>query len=43
MNYITDSVGAIAKILSIMIGEGFSTGTEDSLIRHPNLGTYYTP
>ena len=43
MNDITDSVGAIAKILSIMMGEGFSTGIEDSLVGHPNLGTYYTP
>lgn len=40
MNYITDAVGAIVNVLSIVIGEGFSTGSEDTLIKYHDLVSF---
>lgn len=37
MNYIAESVGTIVQVLSVVIGEGFSTGSEDTLIKYPDL------
>jgi len=37
MNYITDSVRTIVKVLSIVVGEGFSTGSEETLIKYHHL------
>jgi len=39
-NYITKSVGAIVDVLSIVIGEGFSTGREDTFKKYYNLIPY---
>ena len=41
MNCVTGSIGTIVKILSTMIGDGFFTGNEESLINHPELAAYY--
>ena len=37
MSYITESVGTIIDVLASVLGEGFSTGTEDTLIEYHDI------
>ena len=41
MNYITDWLGMVAEVLSIVIGEGFSTESEAILIECPVEEPYF--
>ena len=40
MSYITESVGTIIDVLTSVLGEGFSTGTEDTLVEYHNIIPY---
>ena len=35
-------VGLIKKFLAALIGEGFSTGNEETLTEYPDLGACYS-
>ena len=40
INYITESAGTIVDFLSFMMGEGFSTGREDTFKKYYNIIPY---
>ena len=40
MSYIIESVGTIIDVLTSVLGEGFSTGTEDTLIKYHDIVPY---
>jgi hypothetical protein len=42
MNNITYFTGLITNFLSVLIGEGISTGNEDTLTNYPELGVHWS-